>query len=145
ALGRLEDPRADAALELRYLGVREECSSGCLHLFREACAHGLVVDDPRLRHPDRLDAVRVRLELRETRAVDLLAADAVRHAALVDLLERGKLGLIDRDDHLAADLEGDFLSLAELLHRELSLAAIHRLERTGLVIDPRKIGRASCR
>src|SRR5690606_3272100 len=76
-------------------------------------------------------------ELRETRAIDLLAADAVRHAALVDLLERGKLGLIDRDDHLAADLEGDLLSLAELLHRELSLAAIHRLERTGLVIDPR--------
>ena len=79
----------------------------------------------------------MRLELAEPLGADLLAADAVGLAAGEDVGQPRQLGLVGGDDHLAAEVEGNALGAAELLHGPLAFAAVVGLERAGLVVDAR--------
>src|SRR5690606_33103522 len=96
-----------------------------------------VVDDAGAGNVDRADAGGVGLELAEPLGGDHFALDAIRLAALVDLLERGDLAGAHGDDHFGAALEGELFALAELLHRPLAGEAVDRLERPRLVVDGR--------
>ena len=68
---------------------------------------------------------------------DLLEAlDAVGHRpARGERRKPRQLVLVQRDDELAAVLEGDAVLLGERLHRRLALAAQARLERPGRVVQ----------
>ena len=79
----------------------------------------------------------VRLQLQQPLAADQLAAHAVGLAALEDVGQPREFFSLGGDDHLAAEVEGHALGLAELLHRQLALAAVLGLERAGLVVDAR--------
>ena len=86
---------------------------------------------------DRRDAGRVGLELGQAVLVDLRAVHSVGLAPLVNPFQCGQLAVVDRDDHLAADLVRDSLGRAKLFHRLLAGPAVDRLERARLVVDAR--------
>ena len=80
-------------------------------LVRQRAGNQLEVDDPGLGRVERAYADDVRLQLREPLGPDLLEpAHAVRLAAPPELLEPRDLGLVGRDDDLAAALGRDPLS-----------------------------------
>ena len=128
---------SDAAFELGHSGRGQHLAVAFADALGQSLADLLVVDDTRLGDMDRLDPGRVRLQLLESVRADDLAGHAVGLASLEDPLHRRQLGVIERHDHLAADLVGDPLRGAELLHQLLALATVDRLERAGLVVDPR--------
>ena len=118
-------------------GRHEHLAVAFAHPLGQPLADLAIVDDARLGNVDRADAGGVRLELGQAVLVDLRAVHAVGLAPLVNPLEGRQLAVVDGDDHLAADLVGDPLGRAKLLHRLLAGPAVDRLERARLVIDAR--------
>ena len=94
-----------------------------------------VVDEAGGRNMERGDAGAVRLELAQAVGSDALDGDAVRQGALVQALEPRKLIRVDRDNHLAADLVGHALGVAEVDQEGASPGAEASLQRPWLVID----------
>jgi hypothetical protein len=83
------------------------------------------------------DAARVRLDLTQAGAVEApQARHAVRVPAPLELVEARQLGLVERDDHLAAALVRDLVALAVLVQLARALDAEPRLQRPGRVVDP---------
>ena len=77
------------------------------------------------------------LELRAARRARSVAAPAtpLARAAALELVEAGQLGLVERDDQLAAALGGDRVALAERVQLARAADAQLRLQRAGRVVD----------
>ncbi len=98
--------------------------------------HLAVVDDAGARRMQRHDPGRVRLDLEQPLAVDLLEArDAVRDAAAVQLFETRQLFFAGRHDDFAAQVVLDALGVAKLEQRLHARDAVLRLERPRRVVD----------
>ena len=82
------------------------------------------------------DAAHVRLDLTQLGRVELhQPLDAVTDPASLQLGEPVELGVVDRDDELAAPLQRDGVLLAERFEQALTLATERRLQRAGGVVE----------
>ena len=102
---------------------------------RKAAGDLAVIDDAGFGDVDAGEADAVRLELADLFRADAVADDAVLRAAFDERFHPREFGFFDGDDDLAAEVEGDVLARAELLHRGFAGAAIDRFERAGPVVD----------
>src|SRR5262245_48115209 len=90
------------------------------------------VQDAGFRREERGNRGHVRLPLAAERAIDDGEPfDAIGHASCEQLLELRDLGLMVRDDQLAAALMWHAMVCAELVEKATTLDAEPRLERAG--------------
>ena len=119
-----------------HFGTHFEFASGRLDLLCHAFGHLPIVDNPRIGDVNRLHPQHVRLKLFQTFGTDPFAANIVGEASFINPLQLRDLIRRHRHDDLAATIKRNIFLLAELFHRQPSLAAIRGAERTGLIVDP---------
>lgn len=111
-------------------------ATGGSELGRERPGDGRVVDDRRLRRVQRAHTGGGRLDLAQPVGVDeARAGHAVGHGAGVQVVEPGRLHLVEDDDHLAALVVGDVVPLHEVLQQTHPAPAQRRLEAARLVVE----------
>ena len=114
----------------------DQLAARAAHVVGHGARHGAEVDDPGVGRVQAGDARAVGLELG-----DLLGAQApqARHrvgaAAALELVQARELALVQRDDDLAAALDGDAALLAVGVQARGALDAQPRLQRARLVVD----------
>ena len=119
--------------------ARERDPASCaLEVSPESRRDRAVVDDPGAGGVQRRDAAHLRLDVRELLSRETpKVTGPVRPAAVLELVERRNLRLVDRDDHLPAALDGDPAAIAELVERASAAHAQARLQRARRVVDAR--------
>jgi len=128
-LGPLQAHRAVGARDAGDGAPQRQLAAGAAHVVGHRPRHGTEVDDPGVGRVQAGDARAVGLELS-----DLLGPQAaqaghlVGAAATLELVEARELALVQRDDDLAAALDGDAALLAVVIEARGALDAQARLQ-----------------